>query len=87
MKPTPFGPFDSGAEYRKHLVSQGYTDLGWQNGWSDQHFSEWRCFVENEIWERGHNQKVESISWNNRGTYVTFVLHGEKKMCSVDMGD
>lgn len=77
---TPLGVFERGGEYRKALIENGYKDLGWMNGWNS---------ATEHIWEqqRALEDSVEDIQWTRSGSDVTFVLHGNKVFCSVDMGD
>lgn len=80
-KMTHQGPFETSSDYKKHLISQGYKDWGWQNGWNDAKSAEYQNTISlSEI-------KSEDIQWNNSGSDYMYVYHDLKLFSSVDMGD
>jgi len=81
MKQTKVGSFNSARDYREHLVSLGYTDWGWQNGWGESKYPEWKAA------KAKSTEKSEDIQWNRSGSDCTYAYHDLKIFCSVDMGD
>lgn len=81
MKQTKVGQFTNSSDYRKHLVSLGYKDYGWQNGWNDAT----SALYQSKISEA--KERCEDIQWNRSGSDCTYAYHDLKIFSSVDMGD
>lgn len=80
---TQHGTFNDPTEYKNHLISLGYTDLGWCNGWNVEQNKAWVKYKDNML----PSEQLDDHQWNNTGSHCTYTIHSAKVFCSVDMGD